>query len=221
MKKLLSISLFSLLGFSLIQAQTFESYQAKHELSVNAQGIFSSIGPFGFFFAEPQDQFQPLLRYRFYINDHAFRAGVNGFSRNNDSFASDSSTQDGLSQSLSAFLGYEYTFTTYGRFQAYAGIDGIWSIESSSSLSNFPDRDRESRYETERMRSGARPFLGFRVYITPRISISTEMGCLAVQESFKSNSFRSWQEPMEVTSEGSSFNITYSAPRIVYLDFKL
>lgn len=221
MKKLLSISLFSLLGFTLIQAQTFESYQARHELSVNAQGIFSSIGPFGFFFSEVQDQFQPLVRYRFYVNDHAFRAGFNGYSRNNDSFASDSSSQDGLSQSLSAFIGYEYTFTTYGRLQGYLGIDGVWSMESSSNSSIIPERNRETSYETERMRSGARPFMGLRFYLTPRISISTEMGFLAVQESFKSNSFRSWQEPMEVTSEGSSFNISYSAPRIVYLDFKL
>ena len=221
MKKLLSISLFYLLGFTLIQAQSFESYHAKHELSVNAQGIFSSIGPFGFFFAEPQDQFQPLIRYRFYAKDHSFRAGVNGFSRNNDSFGSDSSSQDGISQSLSVFLGYEYTFTTYGRFQAYVGVDGIWAIETSSSRTNIPDLNREARYETERMRSGARTFLGLRIYLTPRISLSTEIGVLAIQETFSSSSFRSWQQPQEVISDGSSFNVSYSAPRIVYLDFKL
>lgn len=211
--------LLSILTSTVLSAQTFEAYKGKHELSLNAQGIASSFGPFGLWFGEVSDLTQPILRYRFHAKDHAVRLGVTGSRYDSDSFSSDSTFSTGLTQRLDVFIGYQYTFTEFGRLHAYVGLDGMWGKSKNISESSFRT-DRESRYETETTTSGARPFIGLSFFITPRISVSTEMAMVASQVQSISSSFRSWNEPQQVDSDSQNFSITYTYPRVLYLDFR-
>lgn len=213
---LVFLLIFSSVGLS---AQTFNAYKGKHELSLNAQGITSSFGPFGLWFGEVSDFTQPLLRYRFHMSDHAIRLGVTGSHYDSDAFSSDSTFSSGLTTRLDMFVGYQYTFTEFGRFHGYIGLDGMWGKSKSNSESLFRT-DRESRYETETTTSSARPFIGVTFFITPRISISTEMAMVASQTQSISSSFRSWNEPQQVDSDSQNFSMTYTYPRVLYLDFR-
>lgn len=213
---LIFLLMFSSVGLS---AQTFNAYKGKHELSLNAQGIASNFGPFGLWFGEASDFTQPLLRYRFHMNDHAIRVGATGSHYENDAFSSDSTFSNGLTQRLDVFVGYQYTFTEFGRLHAYVGVDGMWGKVKNNSEGSW-QTERESRYESETTTSGARPFIGVYFFITPRISISTEMAMVASQTQTISSSFRSWNEPQQVDSDSQNFSITYTYPRVLYLDFR-
>ncbi len=215
----LSLVLFLMLSFAGLSAQTFQAYKGKHELSLNAQGITSNFGPFGFWTREVSDLTQPLLRYRFHMNDHAIRLGVTGNRSERNAFSSDSTFSNGLTTGLNVFVGYQYTFTEFGRLHGYIGLDGMWGKSKNNSESLFRI-DRETRYESETTTSSVRPFIGITFFITPRISLSTEMAMVASQVQSISSSFRSWDEPQVVDSDSQGFSLTYTYPRVIYLDFR-
>lgn len=215
-----SLLLFTIASWAIVsQAQTFEAYKGRHELSLNAQGITASFGPFGLWFGEASDYTQPLLRYRFHMNGHAIRLGVTGSHSDGDSFSSDSSFSDLFNQRLDVFLGYEYTFTEFGRLHGYVGLDGMWGKTKSISESSF-QVDRESRYESETTTTSARPFIGIHFFIAPRVSLSTELAMVASQSQTIASSFRSWIEPQQIDSDSQGSSLTYSFPRVIYLNFR-
>ncbi|MDP5169451.1 MAG: hypothetical protein NWR72_04350 [Bacteroidia bacterium] len=203
-------------------AQGFEPANDKHhELSISAQGLLGNIipGAYVYYPVYTTSTLDPLLRYRFHTGKHAFRIGVNASNSKDNTGSTDSTNYANSGSGLNLTIGYEYTFIQQARLQAYVGADAIWGTENTSNT-GVDRSQRAYEYSSNTNRIGGRPFVGLRFFLTPAISISTEMSFLIYREKSASKNFRDWTEPQTVDSDRVNTVFTYNSPHILYLDFR-
>lgn len=191
MKKTILLSLIALM-FMNVTAQETNYFQKKNEFNVQIDDIFAKNDLFidlylydmGSDYYVPQFSYGPTLGlgYKHHFEKGAIRIKVNIATRaqkyqaqdENDDYQDDSKY---ASHKERFSAGYEW-HSNFGRTQIFYGIDATLSLEAIGTESYRYANYEGSDYTVENTQAsfsyGAKPFLGFKYFISPMFSVSSE-----------------------------------------------
>ncbi|NPD47151.1 MULTISPECIES: hypothetical protein [unclassified Lentimicrobium] len=221
MKKTILLSLIALMFFNLnISAQETNYFQKKNEFNVQIDDIFAKNNLFTdlylydmsseYYF--PQISYGPTLGlgYKHHFTKGAIRIKVNIATRaqkyqiqdGSDDYKDDSKFAS-HKERISA--GYEW-HSNLGRTQIFYGLDATISIEAIATESYRYANYEGSDYTVENTQGtftyGVKPFLGFKYFISPMFSVSTEYHILLEGYATKNVNKNSLNDTEQKTRQG-------------------
>lgn len=191
MKKiqLLSLAALILFGVTNLKAQEEVNYlEKKNELNLQVDNIFSGTNFYSMLYVYDYDDLITInsitntktigIGYKYHNQKGAFRMKLSfgtfaqAFSHEEDDENIDKYAYH--QEMLSA--GYEF-HSNLGRTQIFFGVDGTFGIQMSKVTSYYDYTLKESNEMISKSASisyGIRPFLGFKYFISPKFSVSSE-----------------------------------------------
>jgi len=236
MKKLILLSLIAIIFFNFnVIAQETNYFQKKNEFNVQIDDVFAKNDLFtdlylyemGSEYYIPQISYGPTLGigYKHHFNKGALRIKINIATKAQKYQIQDGSDdyKDNLkfvSHKERISAGYQW-HSNFNRTQIFYGLDATFSIEAINTESYRYASYEGSDYTIENLQGtisyGVKPFLGFKYYISPMFSVSTEYHVLLegyVTENVNKNSLESTEQKSRqtgfVTKIGPLGQITFS-----------
>lgn len=220
MKKTLLLSLMVLLFINMnLWAQEETNYfQKKNEVNIQVDDIFAKnqFMPINYYDELDYLQLSTIntgpsiaIGYKRHFEKGAFRGrvGFGTFGRvYQDQVENSSDYKDELrfaSHQENFSIGYEW-HSNFGRTQIFFGIDGYFSMNIAKTTQYDIQGDNTNYYlETKQQTTsfGAKPFIGFKFFISPKFSVSSEYHVLVQNYATKTTHFYS-----ETSEENSNRN---------------
>jgi hypothetical protein len=155
-----------------VLAQENETVQLKHDIGFNTNFVIQNI------FDATQTPFD--LMYKTYRSENkAIRYGISFFASTRNSESHSTSSNNSYSDysyfSLSPSIGKEFQSVINKHWVYYYGGDMIATYGKNTSDSFFGNGDKYMEYLSESYGLRARPFIGLRFNINPRLYLVTEL----------------------------------------------
>ncbi len=220
MKKnqLLLLGAFVLFGITSLKAQEEVNYlEKKNEINVQVDNIFSGSDFYSLFYYNDEGlanyvNFQsnkPAIGvgYKYHSSIGAFRVKIS-FGTYVQNFAKEEDDDDVNKFALhqeNFSAGYEF-HSNIGRTQIFYGIDGTLGLQFaiSTTTDNSYEVSHERTDKTATIAYGIKPFLGFKYFISPKFSVSSEYH-LRMERSVGKNTYNVDEENERVTKSSTFY----------------
>lgn len=229
MKKLLIIStcflFFSTISISLLAQETEEFNTKKTEVNIAVANIFAKNNYLPSYYYFDGDYYmyaytdyyrQPelVVGLKFHGNKGAFRLGTNlkysNVTYEEQNGSADKYTYRNFGTTLS--LGYEW-HSTFNRVNIFYGFDVATSYSGyfmeQEYSSSYPYEQRVEETKTNEFTIGVNPLVGVNFFITPNLSVGTEMKFIAEYVSGKSKNSSNSSNSVDQESNSSGFRTRF------------
>lgn len=227
MKKTILLSLIAAVLLSLsASAQETDYFQKKNEINVQIDDVFAKrdfltdlyLYDYDMTYVMPMLNYGPTLGlgYKHHFAKGAIRVKVNVATRMQKFMSKDVS--DDFQDDMKYFshrerfsAGYEF-HSNFGRTQVFYGFDAVITIEAVGTETYRNDYYVKSGYTVENTQGtfsyGVKPFLGFKYFISPQFSISSEYHVL-LEAYVSKTKHKNGSSDIEVENKSTGFETNF------------